>query len=331
MTGNTNRGSEIGSDPIARIIAEEAGVAVPPQVTAAARVVCAALGDTVGAILFYGSALRDGDIEGKVIDLYALVDRYRTAYDTMPPAVANWVLPPNVYYLSAQGGGRVVRIKYAVISFDQFARQASGRAFTPYIWARFAQPTAVVYARDAGCRDRAVAALRRAALTLMRNGAPLMPPEFSSGDFWPRVLRESYRTELRAETGAKALELYDRNRDRYDAMLDAASALRLGYRQAGAGVGAGSGGGGKYLRTAAGLRVLATRAAWLARRPVGKILSLLRLVKAAFTFSHGVDYILWKVERHSGVKVTATDWQRRHPLMAATVLAWRLYVRRGFR
>ncbi len=323
MTGATQRGTEIGSDPIARIIDDEAGATVPPQITAAARVVCAALGDAVDAVLFYGSALRDGDLEGKVIDLYALVDRYRPAYGKVVPAVANRILPPNVYYLSTDGGARAVRIKYAVTSFAQFERQAAGRACTPYIWARFAQPTAIVYARDTKCRERVVTALRQATFTLLRNAGPLMSAEFSSNDFWPRVLRESYRTELRAEPGSKANELYHSNRNRYDAIVEAASDLHLGYGRGGE--------EGRYLRTAAWPRVLPPRAAWLARRPVGKFLSLARLVKAAFTFNQGVDYILWKVERHSGVKVTATDWQRRHPLMAATVLAWRLYVRRGFR
>jgi hypothetical protein len=58
---------------------------------------------------------------------------------------------------------------------------------------------------------------------------------------------------------------------------------------------------------------------------------LLRLAKGAFTFVGGVDYLLWKIERHSGVKTTVTAWQRRHPLLAAPGLAWRLYRRGAFR
>jgi hypothetical protein len=71
--------------------------------------------------------------------------------------------------------------------------------------------------------------------------------------------------------------------------------------------------------------------AWRFRRLVGKLLSILRLAKGVFTFDGGVDYILWKIERHSGVKATATPWQRRHPLLAAPGLAWRLYRRGAFR
>jgi hypothetical protein len=61
------------------------------------------------------------------------------------------------------------------------------------------------------------------------------------------------------------------------------------------------------------------------------MLHVLRLAKAAFTFAGGLDYILWKIARHSGVTAEPTPWQRRHPLMAAPVLAWRLYRRGAFR
>jgi hypothetical protein len=41
--------------------------------------------------------------------------------------------------------------------------------------------------------------------------------------------------------------------------------------------------------------------------------------------------VLWKVKRHSGVVLPVTEWQRRHPLLAAPVLAWRLYRLGAFR
>ncbi len=64
---------------------------------------------------------------------------------------------------------------------------------------------------------------------------------------------------------------------------------------------------------------------WAGRRVLGKTLSVLRLIKSAFTFDGGVDYILWKIERHSGVRLPVSPWQRRHPLLASPVFLWRLY------
>jgi hypothetical protein len=73
------------------------------------------------------------------------------------------------------------------------------------------------------------------------------------------------------------------------------------------------------------------RLAWGLRNVQGKMLSILRLSKAFFTFEGALEYIQWKIERHSGVKVEWTPRLRKHPLLAVVVLAWRLYRRGGFR
>ncbi|MCC2659180.1 MAG: hypothetical protein K0Q76_4288, partial [Panacagrimonas sp.] len=57
---------------------------------------------------------------------------------------------------------------------------------------------------------------------------------------------------------------------------------------------------------------------------LGKPLNVLRLLKAACTFDGAADYAAWKVERHSGVKLELSPWQRRHPLLAAPVVYLRL-------
>ncbi|MFL1875823.1 hypothetical protein ACIKT0_11600, partial [Hansschlegelia beijingensis] len=65
--------------------------------------------------------------------------------------------------------------------------------------------------------------------------------------------------------------------------------------------------------------------AWRRRKRIAKPLNLARLAKAAFTFSGGVDYLAWKIERHSGHRVEVTPFQRRHPLLAAGPALWRLW------
>jgi hypothetical protein len=73
------------------------------------------------------------------------------------------------------------------------------------------------------------------------------------------------------------------------------------------------------------------RAGWQLRRMQGKLLSLLRLMKATFTFQGGMDYIAWKLERHTGVPVEVSPKVRRHPLIYGWGLLWRLYRRGVFR
>jgi len=84
------------------------------------------------------------------------------------------------------------------------------------------------------------------------------------------------------------------------------------------------------MRIPARVRIL-SRLTWGLRSLQGKLLSALRLLKAMATFEGGVDYILWKIERHSGVTVDIEPRLRRRPLLAIWVLSWRLYRRGGFR
>ena len=146
----------------------------------------------------------------------------------------------------------------------------------------------------------------------------MLDTPFTAADLWTRAFAESYRCELRPETPERAGQIYRADAARYDAI--AADAL-----------------------VAAGLPVIATgerimpvfdagaRRSWALRRLVGKTFNVLRLIKASTTVADGIDYLLWKIERHSGVKTTLSPWQRRHPLLAAPGLAWKLYRQGAFR
>ena len=70
---------------------------------------------------------------------------------------------------------------------------------------------------------------------------------------------------------------------------------------------------------------------WALRRVQGKTLSVARLVKALFTFDGGLDYIAWKLSRHSGQQVEIPDRVRRRPLIHVWGLFWQLYRRGVFR
>jgi hypothetical protein len=54
-------------------------------------------------------------------------------------------------------------------------------------------------------------------------------------------------------------------------------------------------------------------------------------LKGALTFKGGLDYILWKIERHSGVRVEVGPKLRRLPPLAILVVFWRLYRKGAFR
>jgi len=299
---------------------------VEPQIAAIANVARARYGHQACAVLFYGSCLRRGFQDDDVVDLYLVVDRYTDGQVSRLAAFLNWLLPPNVVYVEVPFNGATMRAKCAVISILDFERGVSGRWFHSYMWARFAQPCRLAYVRDGAVTERLLGALRGAVETMIREVRPLMTKPYDSTALWSRALAETYRAELRAERPGQASELVGGNPERYariSALLCEAGALdALGGENAS---------GPLYRPGASVLRRLATRSRWLLRRIVGKILSVLRLMKAAFTFDDGAVYVLWKIERHSGVSVALSDWQRRHPILASTTLFWRLYRKGAFK
>ena len=54
------------------------------------------------------------------------------------------------------------------------------------------------------------------------------------------------------------------------------------------------------------------------------MLSVARLAKATATYSGGIDYLAWKINRHAGTDIEIKPWQRRWPLLAAVTLLPRL-------
>lgn len=307
---------------LSELIAEEAARPVDGDVAALVQAI-RARGGGIAAVLLYGSGLWQGASNDRVWDFYVLVDDARRFDHRWLPAVLGRLLPPNVYYLEAERDGRRVRAKCAVMRLDGFARAAAGHATTPQIWARFAQPCRIVHARDNQAWERVCAALVDAVVTFHRRTLPLVATAASARELWRIGLGDTYAQELRSERAGRPQAVYDAAPEAFAARTRHAVPLSGLPAQVGA---------DKIVRSDIPVwrRHLARASApW--RRLRGKFVALLRLMKAAFTFDGGVDYILWKIERHSGVRVTPSDFQRRHPLIAGWPLLWKLYRRGGFR
>lgn len=311
-------------ESIKRIIQKWNTRALPPEIIAlsdAAR----QRHDGVAAVLFYGSWLRSGRVDEGIADLYLLVDDYKVAFNSRLQALMNRLLPPNVFYLEFPYEGRTLRAKYAVLTLDDFAKGA-GTWFHSYIWGRFAQPSGLVYTRDAKIAAQVQESLIRALHTFVRRALPQVPEIFTPRELWCVGLGLSYRCELRSEKPGTAVRLYDAAPDYYEAVTtEALKAQGLAVEPV-----AGRASGsyrtmipwrGKHLNTLG----------WHLRKVQGKVLSALRLLKALLTFDNGLDYILWKIERHSGVRTEPGPSLRRFPALAVCVTFWRLFRRGGFR
>ena len=280
------------------LVRAELAEPVDPRVSAMAAAIAAEHSGSAQAVLFYGSCLRKRELDGLMLDFYLIVSDYRDAYRGLWLKVANTLLPPNVFPFAHDG----LAAKYAVLSEADFARLNGPEAGDVSVWARFAQPSRLVWFADEPARLAAVAAVARAAPTLLSYAAP-MSEGSDPLDIWRAGFALTYASELRAERSDRSGSIVDTEPER-------------------------------YLRFAAGAPVSPARraeAAWRRFRRRGKLLTLLRLAKAATTFAGGADYLAWKINRHAGTRIEVRPWQRRWPILGALILLPRLFLRGAIR
>lgn len=283
------------AEPLRDLVADEVSLPVDPRVTAMAKAIAAKHTKASRAVLFYGSCLRQKQLDGLMLDFYLVVSDYADAYEKRWLAAANRLIPPNVFYFENDG----LAAKYAVLSEADFERECGPQARSISVVARFAQPSRLVWSASKTARERTVDAIGQCAPALLRWAFPLAPDNSDSLDLWKRAFQLTFAAELRAE-----------RTDRSSAIVDADP--------------------GRYRRLGEAVRVAGNRpwpdgARWWKRmQRKGKLLSALRLAKASATFAGGADYIAWKINRHAGTKIELKPWQRRHPLLAGITLLPRL-------
>ena len=278
-----------------KLVAAELGEAVDPRVSAIAAAIAAKHGAASRAVLFYGSALRERALEGRVLDFYLIVSDYRAAYSKRWLAVANRLIPPNVFYFEHDG----IASKYAVLSEADFAHECSPDAWTVSTAARFAQPSRLVWSADEPAAKRVVETVSRAAPTLLGWTLSLEPGDPTTLELWKRAFQMTFGAELRAERSDRSAAIVDTDPDRYKRFGEAARSFAIRSATHGA----------RW---------------WRAKQRHGKLYSVARLSKASLTFSGGADYIAWKINRHAGTDIRLKPWQQRHPLLAAITLLRRL-------
>lgn len=252
----------------------------------------------VAAVLFYGNMARDPAAAG-LVDLYVLTDHDRAWAGIGLAAAGNRLLPPNVYHLALED----VAAKVAVIRLAAFQQRMRRDSWDTTLWARFAQPAALLHARDDAARAAVVGAVAQAWRTAAWWADRLAPGE----DRWAGLFAATYGAELRPEGAGRPGAIAAAAPDLYagiDALLP-----RMHLPQ---------------------VDKDAARRAWARRRRAGLALNTARLLKAATTFRGGTAYALSKIERHAG-PAALRPWQRRLPWLAAPLVLLRLLRRGGLR
>ena len=278
-------------------------------------------GGALRAIVLYGSCRRSDDLHDGLVDLMAVVSDYRSVHGLGLSAAMNRLLPPNVYYAEAGPDDARLRSKYIVVSEDDFRRRTRG-GLEPYFWARFTQPCRLVWAAD----DRAAATLAgcraRAAGHFARRARRLGAFRGTASSFWARAIGATYGCEIRPEPPGNAERLVARDPEFWDALSETLLPEVEGIEFTTA---------DDVRVTAGAAHSMLGRTEWWIRAFTGKAMNIMRLIKAAGTFSNGLDYLAWKIERHSGQRVETTERMRRHPRLAAWGLLFRLWRSGAFR
>ena len=237
-----------------------------------------------------------------MLDFYLIVADYRSAYRKRWLAIANRLIPPNVFYFEHDG----LAAKYAVLSEADFQRECGAGAATASVFARFAQPSRLAWTAGAAATNIAVAAVAKAAPTLLGLTRPSMTDDEARDvlAIWRKAFRFTYGAEIRAERNTRPEAILDWDVERYSRFAAAA-----GYP-----------GDRNYSQA----QRRASEKGWRQFQGRGKLVSILRLIKASFTFNGGAEYIAWKINRHAGTRIELKPWQRRHPLLAGISLLPRL-------
>lgn len=263
------------------------------------------------ALMLYGSCRRQAIEADSLVDILVVVSQYRDGASSRLSALANRILPPNVHYLETDGQ-TPLRSKYAIISLADFASKVRS-GLDSYFWARFTQPAQLLWHQNpdivftlAQCRAEAALGFWRRGLALQPSAENALP---DAEAFWIHALSASYQRELRPEPSTHTASLVAADISYWRALTEVLHTTSLSEPPTSS----------------------AARWGWRLRRITGPSLNLLRLLKAASTFSDGVDYLSWKIQRHTGQTVTVSPFMRRHPRLAAAPLAWQLWRQRKAR
>ena len=291
-------------------IAERLAAPIDPQVAAFGR----ALAEEAGAIgvLFYGSNLRTGSLEG-VLDFYLL----------LPGPQKERIWPRVSYHERAGEDGITLRAKVATMSLERFHEAASGERLDTTIWARFVQPSGLVWAKSEEAKAGIIAALSAAAQTAARLAAALGPKQGPAEDYWRALFRATYSAEFRVEKAGRENDILSVNEVHFEGLLPLAwDAAGIAYDRDGA----------KLSPRLDSIECQKIVDWWNRRRRMGKTLNITRLLKASTTFDGAGRYAAWKIERHTGVPIKVTPFREKHPVLAAPAVlfkVWREKRKRG--
>jgi hypothetical protein len=302
----------------AAVRARVLGADPSPEAAALARHVVEIAGDSVAAIVFFGSRKsRARPDPYSAYDLFVVINDARAFYGRLAArravrrspsllAALQAVLAPNQISVTSTPGDIAPRAKCAVVTGPMLRRQTSTSRDDHFCLGRLFQPTEVLYAAP-GREDEIVATLARAHALTYSWGRPWLPARFDVGEYCRTLLRVSFAAEIRPEPEGRAQALFEAQegylRPVYSTLL-AVLARDGELREEAPGVYALTRPVSAFerLRLAAYFRWSMVRAT-------------VRWAKYVITFDDWLEFIVRKARRHTGQDIVLTERERRMPLL----------------
>jgi hypothetical protein len=280
-------------------------------------------GDMISLILLYGSCLRTNNFTDGVLDFYIIVNNYKDAYKSKFYPLLNELLAPNVFYIEADTGKEILRAKYAVLSEKDY-KKGINEWFHSYIWARFAQPVRLIYSKNNQAKNLFYLGLSRSVVRYLNETTPVLGNgRYTTVELWTNALSLSYAAELRPEPEGRSKEIVTESMEDLQKITNAALPCLACIRPIQGSyefeINCKDADSKKYKRY------------WQIRSWQGKLLSILRLIKATFTFHDCVEYAVWKINRHTGIVIEITPALKKYPVLLGFKVLWRLLRQKALR
>jgi hypothetical protein len=294
----------------------------PDQIiSAAASAIVKQAGNSVRAILFFGSRKTGARPDPhSPWDFLVIVEDYREFYYALEKAGAlhrspallwrlSRIMPPNVIALRATAAesDTNLALKCPVFSLRDFVRETSGRRRDHFLLGRLFQPAEIVYADDSATIEKIVPALAAACLRTFQWGRPGLPERFTAAAYCRVLLRLSFAAEIRPEPQTRTDVLWEAQRD---LQLPLYTKLLAGLEQA-----------GQLNEPEPGAYGLAHPVGWMERVRWAcyfrwsMVRSTARWAKHVITYQDWLDFVVRKARRHSGLDIVLTPRESRFPLV----------------
>jgi hypothetical protein len=173
-------------------------------------------GDSLIAVIFYGSRIFESGEKDSLYDFYVIIDFYEKVHSSLFHILLNRILPPSVYFAEVELNGEKRGAKYNVISFSDFEKSISSPSEI-YIVGRFAKRFYFAYTKNQFVKEKISDLAVDSMYFCLIYTIPFLADreKFSIEELVREVLSLSYKGEVRIDDPQKIDKIYLPFRDFY--------------------------------------------------------------------------------------------------------------------